>query len=100
MEIKQLKIVYDGQGYWLLWHWENRWFPNKHPTQERLPQLSGYYLCVTGPFESAAEAEKAITERVITEGPESGALRGSRGSPKACLSLFRFAFAILSLTSL
>jgi hypothetical protein len=50
MEQKNVKIVYDGQGYWLLWHWENRWSPDKHPTPEQLPQLSGFYLYVTGPF--------------------------------------------------
>jgi len=68
MEKKHVKIVYDGQGYWLLWHWENRWSPDKHPTPEQLPQLSGFYLYVTGSFGSLAEAENAITERVITEG--------------------------------
>ena len=68
VETKQLKIVYDGQGYWLLWRWENPWFPDNHLTQQQLPRMSGYYQYVTGPFESLPQAENAITERVIAEG--------------------------------
>jgi hypothetical protein len=68
MEQKNVKIIYDGQGYWLLWHWEKPWFPDKHLTQQQLPRMSGYYQYVTGPFESLAEVENSITERVIAEG--------------------------------
>ena len=58
-EIKQVKIVSDGQEYWLLWHWEKVWLPNMHPAHE---QLSGRYSYVSGPFGSAAEAEQAIPD--------------------------------------
>ena len=45
MEQKHVKIVYDGQGYWLLWHWENRWFPNPDSNYQILfdQNVAGFY---------------------------------------------------------
>jgi len=51
-EARFVKIMFDGQEYWLLWEW------NKHlsPTQ-----LRDSYTYASGPFHSAVEAETAIT---------------------------------------
>jgi hypothetical protein len=49
---KLVKIVFDGQGYWLLWHWEQV-LSKTHPLDE--------FLYCSGPFGSIEEAEKAVT---------------------------------------
>jgi hypothetical protein len=61
-EIKYVKTVFDGQGFWLLWHWPKSWTPDRHPAPEELPKLSGGYLYASGPFVDIAEAEKAISD--------------------------------------
>jgi hypothetical protein len=50
-ETEYVKMVYYGQA-WMLWHW------NKHLTPTHLKDS---YTCASGPFESVAEAEKAVT---------------------------------------
>jgi hypothetical protein len=49
---KIVKIVSDGQKYWLLWHWEHVLLKT-HPLDE--------LLYCSGPFGSTEEAEKAVT---------------------------------------
>ncbi len=51
-EAKLVKIVFDDRGYWLLWHWE-RALLRMHPLDD--------LLYCSGPFESIAEAAKAVT---------------------------------------
>jgi hypothetical protein len=48
---KQVKIVFDGRGYWLLWHWETFLTAG----------ASTASVYASGPFESIAVAEKAVT---------------------------------------
>jgi hypothetical protein len=73
--------------------------PSSCVSSRSLPRGDAFeFLCALAGAELAAERIERIANWNLL--PESGALRGSRGSPKACLSLFRFAFAILSLTSL
>jgi hypothetical protein len=59
---KHVKMLRDGQEYWLFWHWDKLWAPDTHPTDEQLPKLSGRYLYASGPFGTAAEAKKAIKD--------------------------------------
>lgn len=46
-----VKLVFDGQVYWLLWRW------NKHVTQTGVKTSYAY---ASGPFESVTEAEGAV----------------------------------------
>jgi hypothetical protein len=55
---KLVKVVHDGQHYWLLWHWESLTFVQ--PASENKTGLSAQMLYASGPFVSAAEAEKAV----------------------------------------
>jgi hypothetical protein len=57
---KIVKMVYDGQGYWLLWHWEMVPLLDAHPTDERLSVLSGHMLYGSGPYGSKEDARKAV----------------------------------------
>jgi hypothetical protein len=52
-EVKHVKIVSDGQFYWLLW----RWRPYFQPTPD---DLTAAYFHVSGPFESLSKAQDAI----------------------------------------
>jgi hypothetical protein len=54
-ETKYVKIVFDGQSYWLLW----RWNPYLDPAPGA---LSGDYRYATGPFNTVEDAKKTITE--------------------------------------
>jgi len=56
---KHVKVVFDGQAYWLLWNW------GTYRTPVTLPAAFSY---ASGPFESEADAEKAVTEKLIAEG--------------------------------
>jgi hypothetical protein len=50
--LKQVKVVFDGKSYWLLWHWEIL----MHPT----PNLNASRQFVAGPFPTVDQAEAAI----------------------------------------
>ena len=50
---KLVKIVFDGQGYWLLWHWH----PDIQPTPDN---LTAGYSHVSGRFDSLDKAREAI----------------------------------------
>jgi hypothetical protein len=51
-ETKFVKLVFDGQWYWLLWHWNKQVTPT---------QLNNSYTFASGPFPSIVEAERAVT---------------------------------------
>jgi hypothetical protein len=52
-ETKYVKIVFDGQEYWLLW----RWRPDIQPMPDN---LTAGYSHVSGPFERLSKAQEAI----------------------------------------
>jgi len=54
-ETKLVKIVFDGQKYWLLWHWN----PYVQPTPDN---LTGVYSHVSGPFDKESEAQGKIPD--------------------------------------
>jgi hypothetical protein len=46
-----VKMIFDGQVYWLLWHWNKRLTPTRLKTS---------YAYASGPFECVTEAEKEV----------------------------------------
>lgn len=50
---KLVKIVSDGEKYWLLWHWNQDF----RPTPDN---LTGGYSHVSGPFDGLSKAQEAI----------------------------------------
>jgi hypothetical protein len=54
-ETKFVKIVFDGQAYWLLW----RWGACVHPTPDSLTAIYSY---VSGPFENLGKAQEVIPD--------------------------------------
>ena len=51
--LKLVKVVHDGQSYWLLWHWEVLML-RKTSGQNTSPRF------VQGPFSTVEQAETAI----------------------------------------
>jgi len=51
---KHVKMVFDGRGYWLLWHWQSF-----TPAPETFP---GGFSFASGPFENREIAKEAVTD--------------------------------------
>jgi hypothetical protein len=51
-ETEYVKIVFDGQEYWLLWRWNKLLTPT---------DLKYSYTYASGPFDSIAQAEQMVT---------------------------------------
>ena len=51
--LKLVKVVHDGQSYWLLWHWDVLML---HATKH----LNNSIQFVQGPFSTIEQAETAI----------------------------------------
>jgi hypothetical protein len=52
-DVKHVKVVFDGQSYWLLW----RWRPCFQPCPD---DITAAYSQASGPFESLRRAQDGI----------------------------------------
>jgi hypothetical protein len=64
---KQIKIVFDGKEYWLLWHWEDL----VSPVAPAAPLASGPFQTVEEANRVASDAEKDYGWIVLPFSPQS-----------------------------
>ena len=53
---KQVRTVFDGKHYWLIWHWET--------LVVKMPKLDASAQYIRGPFYTLEAAEKEANEAI------------------------------------